>query len=80
MTLLRHVGKKVQRLEAAVKLYQALGFKAVGKPETFKVQKMTDQQGQMFELIEGDAYDAHVAVNWGEDEHGELIEFVEVKG
>ena len=79
MAMLRHVGTKVESLSEAIKLYQTLGFKAVGKPETFRVQKMMDQRGHLFELIEGDSYEPHIAVNWAKDEHGELIEFVEVK-
>ena len=46
--------------------------------ETFKVAKMVDEKGQVFELYEGN-YTPHISVNWYEDLGGNLIEIVKEK-
>ena len=78
MALLRHVGMKVKNLEMSMWTYQALGFKQQGEVETFKVAKMVDEKGQVFELYEGN-YTPHISVNWYEDLGGNLIEIVKEK-
>ena len=76
---LRHAGILVKNLETATKTYQALGFTPLEPIEILRVQKMTDSNGAMIELVEGN-WHPHVAVNWYETEDGNYIETVkEVK-
>ena len=75
---LRHIGVLVKNLENSVETYKAMGFNPVGKEESFRVRKMSDPEGRVIELIQGE-YHNHVAVNWLTDEDGNWIELVEVK-
>jgi hypothetical protein len=72
---LRHAGILVKDLEAATGIYQALGFQPLEPIETLRVQKMTDSNGAMIELVEGN-WHPHIAVNWYEDQDGNYIEAV----
>jgi len=72
---LRHAGILVKSLERATKEYQALGFTPLEPIETLRVQKMTDRNGAMIELVEGN-WHPHIAVNWYETEGGNYVETV----
>ena len=74
---LRHVGILVKQLEESKIHYESLGFKAL-EIETLRVLKMTDVNGAMIELVEGN-WHPHIAVNWYDDGDGNYIETVEDK-
>ena len=72
---LRHAGILVKNLEKSIETYRKLGFKPL-EIETLRVCKMTDKNGAMVELVQGD-WHPHIAVNWYEDPDGNYIETVE---
>jgi hypothetical protein len=71
----RHAGVLVKDLEASIKQWEAIGFKPL-EVETLTVCKMTDKNGAMIELVQGN-WHPHLAVNWYETESGHYIETVE---
>ena len=75
---LRHTGILVKDLDLAVRFYKLLGFKAVGKMETLKVQKMKDRKGNLIEFVQG-KWSPHIAVTWIEDPDGNKVEVVKCK-
>jgi len=72
---LRHAGILVKDLAKARKIYENLGFKVLEPVEHLRVQKMTDGNGAMIELVEGN-WHPHIAVNWYETEDGNYVEVV----
>ena len=74
---LRHAGILVKDLEASIKMWEAIGFKTL-EVEMLTVCKMTDKNGAMIELVQGNWHD-HIAVNWYETPEGFYIETVEDK-
>ena len=71
---LRHAGILVKDLNKARETYIALGFSPL-EVETIRVLKMTDRNGAMIELVEGN-WHPHIAVNWFDDGDGNYIEVV----
>ena len=71
---LRHAGVLVKNLESAIEEYRNLGFKPL-EIEELRVCKMTDGNGNMIELVQGN-WHPHLAVNWYEDDSGNYIETV----
>ena len=76
MPTLRHAGILVKDLNEAVKTYVALGFRQFISRETLTVVKLADHEGNVIELVQGN-WKPHIAVNWYEDQDGNLIEVVE---
>ena len=74
---LRHAGILVKSIEKAKETYLALGFQEVSR-EKLEVLKMTDQKGNIIELVEG-RWHPHIAVNWYEDPDENYIEVVSEK-
>jgi len=72
---LRHAGILVKDLETEIKQWQAFGFEPL-EVECLRVCKMTDKNGAMIELVEGN-WHPHLAVNWYEDDNGNYLETVE---
>lgn len=75
---LRHAGILVPDLDEAMELYTALGFKFLTR-EKLEVVKMQDEKGELIELVQGENWHPHIAVNWYEDQGGNYIEVVEKK-
>ncbi len=71
----RHAGVLVEDLETAIRQWQAIGFEPT-EVEALRVCKMTDKNGAMIELVEGN-WHPHIAVNWYEDDNGNYLETVE---
>ena len=72
---MRHAGILVKNLERARAIYQKMGFEPLEPIEMLRIQKMTDCNGAMIELVEGNWHE-HIAVNWYETEDGNYIETV----
>mgnify|MGYP001615278597 CR=1 FL=1 len=73
---LRHAGILVKDLDEAAIIYQALGFKPISR-EKLEVIKMADEDGKLIELVQGENWHPHIAVNWYSDGQGNYIEVVE---
>ena len=75
---LRHAGILVEDLDKAMDLYEAMGFKAFAR-EKLEVIKMADEHNNIIELVKGENWHPHIAVNWYSDSQGNYIEVVEPK-
>ena len=69
---LRHIGIIVSDLEKSKEAYEMMGFEEIHR-ESFRVIKMRDKEGLIFELIEGE-FHGHVCVNFYETESGQYLE------